>query len=76
MPVILGTWEAGIGRIVFQGQPGQIVLETPISKITRANGLRYYSNGECLLCEFKALSSNPSLTKKQKQKQKKNQKAN
>jgi hypothetical protein len=36
MLVILATWEAEIRRIVVQGQLGQIVLETPISKITRA----------------------------------------
>jgi hypothetical protein len=35
-PVILTIWEAEIGRIVVQGQRGQIVPETPISKITRA----------------------------------------
>jgi hypothetical protein len=35
MPVILATWEAVI-RIVVHGEPGQIILETPISKITRA----------------------------------------
>jgi hypothetical protein len=27
--VILDTWEAEIGRITVQGQPGQIVQETP-----------------------------------------------
>jgi hypothetical protein len=27
--VILALWEAEIGRLVIQGQPGQIVLETP-----------------------------------------------
>jgi hypothetical protein len=36
-PVILATWETEIGRIMVQGQQGQIIHETPpISKITRA----------------------------------------
>jgi hypothetical protein len=34
MPVSLATWEAEIGRITAGGQHGQIVPETPISKIT------------------------------------------
>jgi hypothetical protein len=29
MTIILGTWEAEIGKIVVGGQPWQIVLETP-----------------------------------------------
>jgi hypothetical protein len=33
---VLVTWKAEIRRIEVQGQPGQIVPETPISKITRA----------------------------------------
>jgi hypothetical protein len=28
MPVILATWKVKMERIVFQGQPGQIVCET------------------------------------------------
>jgi hypothetical protein len=34
-PVIPAAWEAEIRRTLFEDQPGQIVLETPISKITR-----------------------------------------
>jgi hypothetical protein len=36
MLIILAIWEAEIRRIGVQGQPGQIVCKTPISKITRA----------------------------------------
>jgi hypothetical protein len=35
MPVILVTWEAEIRRITVWGQSGEIICETPISKITR-----------------------------------------
>jgi hypothetical protein len=35
-PVILTTWEAEIGRIILRGQSWQIVIKTPISKITSA----------------------------------------
>jgi hypothetical protein len=60
MPVILITWEAEIGRITVWGQPGQTVLETPISKVTRAK----WTGGvvqavEHLLCTCKTLNSNP-----------------
>jgi hypothetical protein len=66
MPIILVTWEAEIGRITVQGQPGQIVHETPFpknnqSKIDWRTGS---SDTECLLCKCEALSSNPRLTQK------------
>jgi hypothetical protein len=31
-PVILATWEAKLRRIKIQGQPRQVVLETPSPK--------------------------------------------
>jgi hypothetical protein len=34
MPVILAIQKAEIWRIAVQGQPGEIVWKTPISKIT------------------------------------------
>jgi hypothetical protein len=34
--VILATWKAEFGRMPVQHQPGEIVCETSISKITRA----------------------------------------
>jgi hypothetical protein len=50
--------------MVVQGQPGQIVLKTPISKITRAKWTGGVTRaGKHLLGKFKALSSNPSPTK-------------
>jgi hypothetical protein len=63
MPVILATWESEIRKIAVQGQPRQIVLETPISKITRAKWtVGVVQVVECLLCKGEALSSNPSFT--------------
>jgi hypothetical protein len=38
-PIILATWEVEIRRIEVRGQPREIVLEIPISKITKAYGL-------------------------------------
>jgi hypothetical protein len=64
-PVILATWEAKIRRITAQGQPRQIVPETPISKITRAKWTGSVAHVvEYLLCKCEALNSNPSPPKK------------
>jgi hypothetical protein len=50
----------------------QIVLETPIFKITRAKWTEDMLQAvEYLLCKHKAPSSNPSHTKKKKKKKKK-----
>jgi hypothetical protein len=42
MPTILATWEFEMGRIMVKGQSWQIIHETHISKITRANGLKVW----------------------------------
>jgi hypothetical protein len=48
-------WKAEIGRIMAQGQSGEIVPETPISKIPQQNGLGGVGwVVEHLLCKFKA----------------------
>jgi hypothetical protein len=64
--VILATWETDIRNIMVHGQCGQIVCETPIPKITRANWAGGVTQAvDCLFCkQWKALSSNPSPTKK------------
>jgi hypothetical protein len=68
MPVILATWETETRRIVVQGQSGQIVPETPISKITEAKWTDFTARViERLLCRLKALSANPSPSKKNKE---------
>jgi hypothetical protein len=68
-PTILATWEAEAGRITILSQPGQIVHETPISKITRAKLTGGVAQEvEWQLCKHKALSSNPSPTKAKKNK--------
>jgi hypothetical protein len=56
--------EVEIGKVKVQGQPGQIVLKTPISKITKAEWTGVAPEVQHLLCKHKALSSNSSLTKK------------
>jgi hypothetical protein len=71
MSVNLATWEAEIRKIEVCGQPRQITLETPISKITRAKWTGSMDQEvECLLCKGKALGSNPSPTKQRKKKKK------
>jgi hypothetical protein len=53
-PIILATWKAEIGRIKVRGQPGRIVHETPISKITRAKWTGGVAQAlESLLCSTK-----------------------
>jgi hypothetical protein len=56
-------------RTAVQGQPRQIVHETPTSKITRAKWTGDVTQVvECPLCKLEALSSNPSPTKKKEKK--------
>jgi hypothetical protein len=67
MPIILDTWEAEIRRISIQGQPKQIVLETPSPKLICAKWTGGVAHAvECLLCKCQALSTNHSPTKKKK----------
>jgi hypothetical protein len=48
----IASWEAEIRRIVFKNQLGQIVYNTPISKITRAKWTGGVAQEvECLLCK-------------------------
>jgi hypothetical protein len=56
-PVILGIWETEVGRITIRGQPGQILGEIPISKITRAKWTASQATSDF---KHKAKSSNPS----------------
>jgi hypothetical protein len=67
MPVILATWGAEIRKIMVWGQPGQMVLDTTISKITRAKiDWGYGSN-----CRVLALqASNPEFKPQAHQKKK------
>jgi hypothetical protein len=65
MPVILDTWEAEMGRIAVRSQSRQILLEIPISRITRVK----WTGGvaqvvKYLHCKFEALSLNPTFTEK------------
>jgi hypothetical protein len=59
MSVILATQEAEIRRIAVQSQPGQIVHVTLSQNILHKIGLVEW-------VKVKALSSNPSTTKKKK----------
>jgi hypothetical protein len=59
MPVILYTWETEIRRIVGQGQPGQIVLETLSRKYPTQGADGVAQVVKCLLSKCDS-SSNPS----------------
>jgi hypothetical protein len=70
MPVILANWETEIGRIAVWGQPGQVILKTPISKITREKWTEDVAQViECLLCKHEALVQIPIPSKKKKKEQ-------
>jgi Zn ribbon nucleic-acid-binding protein len=70
--ITLATWETEIRWIMVQGQSGQIVCEMPISNITIAKWTEGVAQVvECLLCKYKALSSNSSSIKKKKKKNRK-----
>jgi hypothetical protein len=65
MPVILATQEADIRRILFQGQPKQIVHETLFGNYpTQKRTGRVAQVVECLLSKCEALSLNTSHSKK------------
>jgi hypothetical protein len=55
-------WEAEMGKILVWGHPRQVVLETPLSKITREN----WTAGMNEVTEYKALSSKPQYHQKKK----------
>jgi hypothetical protein len=64
-PVILVTWEPEIRGIKVQGQPGQIVDKTPISKITKAKWTGGVAQAvDCLLCKHEAVFKFQSHTQK------------
>jgi hypothetical protein len=65
--VIIATWEAEIRRIIVRGQPMQIVPKHPISKITKVKlDWQCSSISRVPALQVKAMSSNHSLTKKEK----------
>jgi hypothetical protein len=69
--VILATWEAESRRIVVQGQPKQVVWETPpICKITQAQWTRGVAQADKhLLCKHEAQFPTPLPAHTQKQTQ-------
>jgi hypothetical protein len=67
-PVIL----AEIGKISVLGQPKKLLWETtpPSSKITKGKWTGCVAQAvACLLCKYEALSSNPSPTKKKRERE-------
>jgi hypothetical protein len=68
-PIILASWETETGRMMLQGQPRQIVHETPpISKIPRTKWTRGVAQAvEYLTCKHEALRSNTSPTQKKRE---------
>jgi hypothetical protein len=58
-PIILGTQEAGISRIVDRGQPGQTVHEI----ISQKYPTQERADGVAQVVEHETLSSNPSIAK-------------
>jgi hypothetical protein len=65
MPVIPTPWKAESKRTAVRDQPRQIVPESLISKIMRPKWTGSVAHTvEHLICKYKALSSNPSPTKK------------
>jgi hypothetical protein len=65
MLVILATWEANIRRMAVEGQPRQIVHETPISKITTVKWSRGVAHAGPLLCKAKPCIQTPAPPKKE-----------
>jgi hypothetical protein len=75
MPEILATWETEVGRVEVWGQPAQIVHEISSPKITRAEWTRGVAQVVgWLFGKWEALSSNPSPTKKTKERKKRKEK--
>jgi hypothetical protein len=66
----VAIWEAEIGRISVQGQPGQTVYHTLISKITRAKWTGAVVKGQSTCFASVKPSSNPSPTEEEEEEEK------